>query len=231
MVKVKLDSRLSAVASLIREGVTVADIGTDHAYLLAYMLQNNLITKGIAADLRQGPLDNARRTLVECGELEKVRLVLSDGLDEIKKGDCEDVVLAGMGGILIKEILERTDWIFDESIHIVAQPMTHAEVLRRFYAENGFKILKEAAATDGKRCYCVISAQYDGVKRSFDNWYYYIGELVKNTDENSLIYINKIITALSKKLAAIKAAGVEDTEDLEKTLGDINTKLSEVKNG
>ncbi len=231
MGKIKLDSRLSAVASLVRQGKTVADIGTDHAYLLAYLLQEGIITNGIAADLKQGPLDNAKRTLIECGQLENVKLLLSDGLDKLKKGDCEDIVIAGMGGILIKEILERTDWVFDNSIHIVAQPMTHAEVLRRFYAENGFKILKEVAATDGKRCYCVISAQYDGVKRHFENWYYHIGELANNTDETSLLYIDKIIAALDKKLAAIKAAGVDDNENIEKTLNDIKQKLSEVKNG
>ena len=228
MGKIKLDSRLSAVASLVRSGKTVADIGTDHAYLLAYLLENKLITKGVAADLRQGPLDNAKRTLIECEQLENVSLVLSDGLDELEKGDCEDIVIAGMGGMLIKEILERTDWIFDSDIHIVAQPMTHAEVLRKFYAENGFKILKEAAATDGKRYYCVISAQYDGIKRDFDAWYYYIGELLKNADAASQLYINKIITTLDKKLSALKAAGVADEENIEQILSDIKKKIAEV---
>lgn len=231
MLKVKLDSRLSAAASLVRQGKTVADIGTDHAYLLGYLLQNKIISKGIAADLRQGPLDNARRTLIDCGELENVRLVLSDGLDELKKGDCEDIVIAGMGGILIKEILERTDWVFDSNIHIVAQPMTHAEVLRKFYAENGFEILKETAATDGKRYYCIISAQYNGKKCKREHWYYYVGELIKNTDEVSLLYINKVVTALEKKLNAIKAAGVNDGENIEKILYDIKSRLSEVENG
>lgn len=231
MLKVKLDSRLSAAASLVRQGKTVADIGTDHAYLLGYLLQNKIISKGIAADLRQGPLDNARRTLIDCGELENVRLVLSDGLDELKKGDCEDIVIAGMGGILIKEILERTDWVFDSNIHIVAQPMTHAEVLRKFYAENGFEILKETAATDGKRYYCIISAQYNGKKCKREDWYYYVGELIKNTDEVSLLYISKVVTALEKKLNAIKAAGVNDGENIEKILYDIKSRLSEVENG
>ena len=165
MGKIKLDSRLSAVADFVREGKTVADIGTDHAYLLAYLLQQGTIENGIAADLRKGPLENARKTLIESDQLEKVNLILSDGLDELKKGDCEDIVIAGMGGILIKEILERTPWVFDENIHIIAQPMTHAEVLRRFFLENGFKILEESSATDGKRFYCIISAQYDGIKR------------------------------------------------------------------
>lgn len=231
MLKVKLDSRLSAAASLVRQGKTVADIGTDHAYLLGYLLQNKIISKGIAADLRQGPLDNARRTLIDCGELENVRLVLSDGLDELKKGDCEDIVIAGMGGILIKEILERTDWVFDSNINIVAQPMTHAEVLRKFYAENGFEILKETAATDGKRYYCIISARYNGKKCKREHWYYYVGELIKNTDEVSLLYISKVVTALEKKLNAIKAAGVNDGENIEKTLYDIKSRLSEVENG
>ena len=117
MGRIKLDSRLSAVAELVREGKTVADIGTDHAYLLAYLLQQGKIKNGIAADLRKGPLENAGKTLLESEQLDNVRLVLSDGLDELNKGDCEDIVIAGMGGILIKEILERTPWVFDKNIH------------------------------------------------------------------------------------------------------------------
>ena len=147
MGKIRLDSRLSAVAELVREGSTVADIGTDHAYLLAYLLQKGRIKKGIAADLRKGPLENARKTLADCSMLGQVSLVLSDGLDEIKKGDCDEITIAGMGGILIKEILERTEWVYDEKIHIIAQPMTHGEVLRRFLLENGFSFSKNNIGT------------------------------------------------------------------------------------
>ncbi len=231
MGRIRLDSRLSAVADLVRKGGTVADIGTDHAYLLAYLLQEGKINGGIAADLRKGPLENARKTLAECGLLDKVRLVLSDGLDEIKKDDCRDIVIAGMGGILIKEILERTAWIFDKSIHIVAQPMTHGEVLRKFFIENGFVIDRELAATDGKRYYCVISAFYDGERRNAESWYTYIGELVNNTDEISQMYIGKVVSALEKKLDAIRKAGVADTENIEETIISIKQKISEVKNG
>lgn len=231
MGKIRLDSRLSAVASLVRQGSVVADIGTDHAYLLAHLLQEGKIQKGIAADLRKGPLENARKTLIECGMLEKVSLVLSDGLDEIKKGDCEDITIAGMGGILIKDILERTPWVYDSSIHIVAQPMTHAEVLRRFFVENGFEIERELAATDGKRYYCIISARYSGKKLTADPWYTYIGELLNNSDDTSQMYISKVVGTLEKKLEAIKKAGVDDDENLEDTLNSIKQKISEVKNG
>lgn len=231
MGKIKLDSRLSAVADFVREGKTVADIGTDHAYLLAYLLQQGIIEKGIAADLRKGPLENARKTLIESDQLEKVNLILSDGLDELKKGDCEDIVIAGMGGILIKEILERTPWVFDENIHIIAQPMTHAEVLRRFFLENGFKILEESSATDGKRYYCIISAQYDGVKRDAEEWYTYVGELIKNSDNVSQTYIEKTLATLEKKLDALKNAGVEDIDTLAHTVATLKQKIMEVNNG
>lgn len=231
MGKIKLDSRLSAVADFVREGKTVADIGTDHAYLLAYLLQQGTIEKGIAADLKKGPLENARKTLIESDQLEKVNLILSDGLDELKKGDCEDIVIAGMGGILIKEILERTPWVFDENIHIIAQPMTHAEVLRRFFLENGFKILEESSATDGKRYYCIISAQYDGIKRDAEEWYTYVGELIKNRDNVSQTYIEKTVATLDKKLAAMKNAGVEDVDTLAHTVATLKQKITEVNNG
>ena len=225
MGKIKLDSRLSAVADFVREGKTVADIGTDHAYLLAYLLQQGTIEKGIAADLRKGPLENARKTLIESDQLEKVNLILSDGLDELKKGDCEDIVIAGMGGILIKEILERTPWVFDENIHIIAQPMTHAEVLRRFFLENGFKILEESSATDGKRYYCIISAQYDGIKRDAEEWYTYVGELIKNRDNVSQTYIEKTIATLEKKLVAMQNAGVGEVDTLTATVATLKQKV------
>ena len=231
MAKIKLDSRLSAVAELVREGKTVADIGTDHAYLLAYLLQQGKIKNGIAADLRKGPLENARKTLIESGELDNVRLILSDGLDELSEGDCEDIVIAGMGGILIKEILERTSWIYNKNIHIIAQPMTHAEVLRKFYLENGFRILQESAATDGKRYYCIISAQYDGVKSKAEKWYTYVGELIKNHDEVSKTYIKKTVETLEKKLEAMRNAEVKDLEGLESTVAILKQKITEENNG
>ena len=231
MGKIRLDSRLSAVADFVREGLTVADIGTDHAYLLAYLLENNKIKNGIAADLRKGPLENAKKTLIDCGQLEKVKLVLSDGLDILKKGDCDDIVIAGMGGILIKDILERTPWIYDKKIRIIAQPMTHAEVLREFFINNGFRIIKETAATDGKHYYCIILSEFDGKKRTAEAWYTYVGELINNNDDVSEKYIGKVISTLEKKLTAIKNAGVADSENLEKTLNDIKLKISEVKNG
>ena len=151
MSKIKLDDRLSAVAGLVRNGKRVADIGTDHGYLVAYLVENGICPGGIAADLRKGPLENARQTVIAQGLSDKIELILSDGLQNIPENACDDIVIAGMGGNLIAELLEKAPWVKSEKINIVAQPMTHAEVLRQYFIDNGFIINEEKTATDGKR--------------------------------------------------------------------------------
>ncbi|MBR5438176.1 MAG: SAM-dependent methyltransferase [Clostridia bacterium] len=231
MSKIKLDARLSAVASLVRKGSRVADIGTDHGYLLAWLIENGISPCGIAADINKGPLDNAKKTVVESGIADKVELILSNGLQKIAENSCDDIVIAGMGGNLISDILSACPWIYNENLHIVAQPMSHAEVLREFYVKNGFKILEEKTATDGKRIYCIISAVYTGVKEDRPVSYAYLGELTKNSDELTKKYIDKILFALEKKYNALISVGKENETDLGRIIDDIRNKIPEENDG
>lgn len=228
MPKIKLDSRLEAVASLVRPGSVVADIGTDHGYLVCYLLQNGICDKGIAADLRKGPLENARQTVLSCSLEDKISLILSDGLTGIAENSCNEIVVAGMGGILISEIIEKAKWVYDKNIHIIAQPMTHVEYLRKFLCENGFSIDKEITATDSKHYYCIMSFYYDGVRKDYPESYMYLGELLKNKDGITKKYIKKTVFALEKKLQAQKNACVKDSDKLEKLLYEIKLKITEV---
>ena len=230
MNRIKIDDRLKAVASLVREGSIVADIGTDHAYLLCYLINSGKIPSGIGADLRKGPLENARKTVIEYGLSDKVELILSDGLEKLPENCAHDVVIAGMGGILISEILEKATWIYNSKVNIVAQPMTHAEHLREFFIRNKFKISEETTATDGKRFYCIIRASYTGVEQIKDRSYYYLGELLKNDDSTTKSYINKMLYSLEKKLAALKSAGVSDDENLFELISEIKYKIKEAYN-
>ena len=197
MSKIKLDDRLSAVASLVRNGKRVADIGTDHGYLVAYLVENGISPSGIAADLRKGPLENARQTVIQQGLSDEIELILSDGLQKIPENSCDNIVIAGMGGNLIAEILEKAPWVKDERIHIIAQPMTHAEVIRQWFIDNGFIINREKTATDGKRYYCIISAGYTGKIKTHSASYTYTGE-IKPESETDIKYLQKILTALTK---------------------------------
>ncbi len=223
MSRIKLDQRLLSVASLVRKGSIVADIGTDHAYVVAYLIENGIIEKAIASDINKGPLENAKQTLIDCNISDKVTLVLSDGLQNIEENSCEDIVVAGMGGILISEILEKAHWIKNKGIHIIAQPMTHAETLRKWLCDNGFTINKEVVSTDGKRLYVAISASFSGVYETHSEGYYYVGELSKNKDELSEKYIEKTLYSLMKKYSAQQSAGVAGSERLGEIISEINT--------
>lgn len=227
MNNVKIDERLKAVASLVREGSRVADIGTDHAYLLCYLLNSGKIPSGVAADLRVGPLENAERTVKEYGLSDKVQLILSDGLEKVPENSADDIVIAGMGGILISEIISRAAWLMNENINIVAQPMTHAEYLRKFFVDNCFEINREVTATDGKRYYCIMSARYTGVKADKTPSYYYLGELLKNKDDITKQYLNKMLYSIEKKYKAQSEAGVEDNENLSELIYDIKKQIKE----
>lgn len=231
MSKIKLDARLSAVASLVRKGSKVADIGTDHGYLLTWLIENGVSPCGIAADINKGPLENAKRTVIDAGIYDKVELILSDGLKNVPEGSCDDIVIAGMGGNLIADILSSCPWICNKDLHIVAQPMSHGEVLREFYVKNGFEILEEKTATDGKRLYCIISAAYTGIKAERDPSYIYLGRLTENKDEITKKYIDKILTALEKKHSALKNAGKEDESGLGEVITSIKKKIKEAYNG
>ena len=226
MSKIKLDDRLSAVAGLVRNGKRVADIGTDHGYLVAYLVENGVCPGGIAADLRKGPLENARQTVIQQGLSKKIELILSDGLHNIPENSCDDIVIAGMGGNLIAEILEKAPWVKSDRINIVAQPMTHAEVLRQYFIDNGFTINTERTATDGKRYYCIISASYTGIVKDCNPSYIYTGEIRPESDTD-IKYLQKILTALTKKYNALMSAEKEDTDNLKVIIEEIKSLLGE----
>lgn len=231
MGKIKLDSRLSAVASMVRSGSRVADIGTDHGYLTAWLIENGVCPCGIAADINKGPLKNAEKTVVDAGMADKVELILSDGLKNIPENSCDDIVLAGMGGNLIADILASCPWIYDGKLHIVAQPMSHGEVLREFFVKNGFEILSEKTAADGKRLYCVISAVYTGTLTEREPSYIYLGKLTENSDEITRKYITKILTALEKKHSALVSADKAEAKELEKIIISVKNKIAEAYDG
>ncbi len=207
----KLTARLAAVASLVNPGGTVADIGTDHAYLPAFLVLEGRIQSAIACDVRKMPLENAAETLRRFGLSDKISLRLSDGLDAVLPGEADEIVIAGIGGTLMTEILSRAAWLKAAGKHLVLQPQTHSEDVRRFLCENGFRILCEKAAQEPGHVYGVISAVYTGAENTHDEAYYYVGEMPQSESAEGRIYIKNTLSRLKKKAAALRAAE-SDTE-------------------
>ena len=116
---VNLDNRLGAAFGFCRSGVVSVDVGCDHARLAAALALEKSC-RVIASDVKDGPLEAAKRTLAELG-VTSVETVKSDGLDEIDYAD--DVIICGMGGELIADIAQRCRFK-SENTRFILQPMT-----------------------------------------------------------------------------------------------------------
>ena len=209
---IRLDPRLSAVASLVKRGNRLIDIGTDHAYVPCFLVSSGVCPSAVAADLRKGPLQNARQTIAACALEHAVETCLSDGLDAIAPQKNCTVVLAGMGGLLIAELLQRTPWVFDPAVQIVAQPMSHAEDVRRFFFENGFALEREVCAADGRHLYCAMAAHFTGEKATPSPAMPYGGLLFRSEDSTAQRYLRLQFERLKKRRDALAAAGTDEHE-------------------
>lgn len=165
-----LDSRLRTAADLCRSGVIIADVGTDHAQLACYLAMNGAKAV-IASDVREGPLEAARRTVEETGA-KGVTVLLSDGLDKIDYAD--DVVICGMGGELIAQIIAGCRFL-SANTRFILQPMTRPDALRRWLYSSGFETDAERTAYDGGRAYVIMRARYTGEKRDIDDVFALVG--------------------------------------------------------
>ncbi|MEM1486118.1 class I SAM-dependent methyltransferase [Oscillospiraceae bacterium PP1C4] len=196
----KLDERLAALASLVRQGVRCADIGTDHGYLIAWLAACGKITSGYACDINQKPLDKAALSLSEYGVADRVSLHLCDGLSGLHAGDADDIVIAGMGGELIWEIIDVQSWTRDPNLHFLLQPMTKPERLRRSLYDNGFEILREVAVVCGDFPYTAMEVVFTGCSRTIDLAFAYVGPLLKDDSDAARQYIAKAARLIREKV-------------------------------
>lgn len=157
-----LDNRLKMCAEMVDGKGIVCDIGTDHAYLAAELIQSGKCEKVIASDVKLGPLGAAQRTVEKYNIADKVKLVRSDGLENVSLDGVSDIVIAGMGGETIVEILHKCDKLAESSIRLILQPMTKAEVLRKWLYDSNFAITAEKVAEDGEKLYVVMCAEWSG---------------------------------------------------------------------
>lgn len=164
----RLDPRLRALYSLVREGARCADIGCDHGLLISSLAVSGRIRFGYACDVNQKPLEKAAFSLRVYGVEDRVKLLLGDGLSRLRAGECDDIVIAGMGGDLIWDIIRAPAWTRDPSLRFLLQPMTHPERLRQKLYENGFALLREQAVHSGRFVYSVMQAAYTGEPRRID---------------------------------------------------------------
>ena len=210
----KLSPRLKAAADFVRCGKKIADIGTDHAHLPIYLVENGICPCAVASDVRPGPIANAKENVEQAGFEDKISLRLASGLDKVNPDEADDVIIAGMGGILIAELVEKAPWLKSTEKHLVLQPQSHAEILRSFLTSNGYYIDKEEICEDAGRLYCVMSVYYCDEERVYPKHYEYYGEISKCTNPLAKEYLLKLSERYVRDANNMRCADPARAEEL-----------------
>lgn len=154
--------RLKQVAELVTEGYRVADIGTDHGYVPLYLLKNQKIPYAIAVDVSPGSLDKARENAVRFGLSERMDCRLADGLSQLQPGEADCIIICGMGGILMRRILDDGREVALSAKELILSPHRNPELIEEFLQNNGFRIDVDTVIEDKKKRYRI----FKGVRNS-----------------------------------------------------------------
>ena len=213
-----LTKRLETIKNLVNNSKITVDVGTDHGYVPISLITEKRALKVIACDINKGPLNNARVNIQKAGLLEKIELRLGGGLVPCKTSEADTVIIAGMGGILIKDILEESYIKAQSSEKLILQPMNSQDVLREYLINNNFSIKYEHLAVEGEKIYNIIEVvpkkeTKDYLKQSFLNF----GN-PQNFEKNEQfkIYTEKNIKRIERVLTNLIKAKNYDENEVEK---------------
>lgn len=204
--------RLRSIINFITDSNIVADIGCDHAYVAITLIDEGRAKKVIACDIKKGPLEIAQSNIIKYKKEHAVTTRLGSGLNPIEENEADTIIIAGMGGELIEEILK-------ENIkkarcrHLILQPMNSQETLRHWLIENDFVIEKEDIATEGFKVYNILSVKCGHMEHFEKEINYHIPLYLKNHKNYKKLYSKKE-RELKKVIEGLKKSKEVDTQKL-----------------
>lgn len=220
---VKLSERLLAVTDLITPCEVIADVGCDHGYTSIYILQNKLANKVIATDVNEGPLKKASQNVRIYGLEDKVELRLSDGLSKYEPGEMQAIVISGMGGNLMVDILEKGKVVTEKAEQLILQPQSDIARVRHYLQDSGFRIVSESFVKEDGKFYPMMKAVKG--EMAWDKEIYFIYGKVLLREENPtlhefLIYERDYYVNLYRDLAC-----ADNTQSVRNRLKEVETAL------
>ena len=183
---IKLSKRLLAIANLIDDNSKVVDIGCDHGLVSIYLAMNKQNISIIASDINQNALDNAIKNINKYHLEDKIKVCLSNGLDNIND-EIDTIIISGMGGHTIIDILTNNQEKLNTVNNIIIQSNNDIEYVRRKIVKLGYCISKEELILDKNIYYTVIL--FTKGKKKYTNKEYYFGPILLK--ENSKIFIER----------------------------------------
>lgn len=226
---IQLSKRLKTVADFVKKDLPIADIGSDHAYLPIYLIQNDIISSAIAGEVVEGPFENAKNKVNSLKIEDKISVRLGSGLNVLTTEDeIGTVTVCGMGGNLITEILLEglNKSKLPLNARLVLQPNNGEKTLRKFLKENKFKILSESIIEENNKIYEIIVAEYQ-----LDDFEYSENELTFGPlllKEKTATFIKKWTNELALQQAILKEIKKSDAKAKIKEIEKRIQKIKEV---
>lgn len=189
-------------------GAIIADIGTDHAYIPIHLIENGIAEKVIAADVCKGPVEIAKANIEKNGLSDKIEVRLGSGLSVLENNEADTIIIAGMGGQLISEIIDA-DIEKAKRCSLVLQPMNAQYELRKYLIKNGFSIVCEDLAVEDFKVYNIMNIQ-SGMQAEFENDIEY--HLPKYLKENK--HYRKLYEKKHREFSKV-VKGLENSKDVD----------------
>ena len=163
----RLSPRIYAICEQVHKGETVADIGTDHGYVPMLLVKNNISPSAIMCDISADSLDKARFTFAECGiETDESQFRVGDGLRTLNEAEVDTIIIAGLGGLTIRDLIDDDINKSRSFKRYVFQPRKHSGSLRAYLYSNGFDIESEVLAKEGKFiCEIIVAVPSSSIHR------------------------------------------------------------------
>lgn len=217
-----LSNRLYTCCSFVQPGDRVADIGCDHGYLGIYLLTKGIATQVYAADINPQPLESAARNCSKFGVADKMQLFLSDGAKNIPR-DFDVLVCAGMGADTMISILENAKWLQSSKYRLILQCQSRRPELRRYLYENGFSILSETLAEDGKFIYPVMEVTYRCAEALSPAQYHISPQLLSCGSPLLPTFYQRVVSGIESTVEGLSRSGGEKLETYKNILEELKS--------
>lgn len=186
------------IAKFIPPCQCLADIGTDHGYIPIYTVLNGVSKQGIASDIKAGPVSIAKKNIMSYKLENRIETRIGSGLSVLKMGEADVILISGMGGNLISDIIQENMEIAMSADYLILQPVQYAEELRKYLSCSGFKIIDEELAKDGNKYYHIIKIAKGEADIYNKEVYYYTGlKLINKRHPLVLDYVEHKINGIN----------------------------------
>jgi len=209
--KLPISKRLLLCAELVPQGKPVADVGCDHGYLGIHLLLQEKVPFVYASDLNSMPLESAKRNAARFGVADRMSFACAGGLDALNPGSVSTVVCAGMGGDLIRSIVDAAQWLRDPACTLILQPQSGMSEFRSWVYARGFSVLEEHPVLEDGHAYSALKLRWTGETVLPTPGQRFVSpQMLQSQSPDLTDYLDRLILSLKRSVAGMRLSALAD---------------------